>query len=399
MATTVQVPFASSDPSTTSLLARTVQDRIRNIIPANSPLLTFVANGVAKDGKMVTSPGMISKQVTNNVRFEMFTHTPPGITKTAGAVSSLVVTFASVADIYVRQMWTNTANGTVGVVDLISSLDVTFVSVGAGDTFSVTEGDTLMRLAPAYEENSSDPAYLQVADDNTYGTTQIMRWPVAISRTGDAISYLGGGNFFARQSLYAMQEGKRDADRCLIFGKRASSGNKTSFTNIGVSASTTQGIYHYSQTDYDGGGNFTPDKMFKAVPQAMDSSVSDNDRIIMLTSKKVRGNMISWGQDSIRYDGSKKLEKFGIKAHKFVTAGPDIEVISHDAFNRGGYENQALCFIPDRLTYRFLKGGDFKPNNNIQSPSTDGKINEILAEIGIGPDDGGVSIMKMANLY
>ena len=126
-----QTPFVPDNgPSADSLEGRTVNDKIRNLIPGNSPLLELVAGGVAKDGEVKKSAGMISKQASDNVRFEAFTHTPPNALQTvATKTSALVYTFASVAEIYVRMVFENTANKTVGVVSAISGTSVTFTSV------------------------------------------------------------------------------------------------------------------------------------------------------------------------------------------------------------------------------------------------------------------------------
>ena len=396
MATNQQTPFVGQDPSATGLQARTVQDKIRALFPANSPLLALVSKGSAKNGELVQGAGLIGKKATETVRFEAFTHTPPDITKVCGAVSSLTVTFASVIDIHVKMVFESTANGTVGAVDSISGSDVTFISIGS--TFVPVEGDTLMRIGNAYEENSSDPAYLQKPDDNIYNTTQIFRFPTAISATADATKQLAGGDFFTRMKKYAMIEGLRDIERAMIFGKKASSGNTTSMTALGTEVSTTEGIFNTAQNSYSAGGSFTLSKLFNEVPDAMDDSVSDSDRVIMLTSKKVRGNILEQMQSSIR-ERSSDLAKYGLKAHKFATAGADIDIMSHDAFNRGGHENQALCLVPDKLMYRYMKGRDIAPVKGIQSNSTDGTIDEIRGEVGILADCGGYSLLKITDMF
>lgn len=397
-AATQQTPFVSQEPSATGLQDRTVEDKIRNLIPGNSPLLALVAKGTVKDGDMKESEGMISKKVTKTTRFEAFTNTPPDHLKVAGAVNSLVVTFADVTDLYVRMEFENTANNTVGIIDKIDGNDVTFVTLGS-ETFSVVEGDTLMRLGNAYEENSQDPKYIQKADDNIYNLTQIFRFPTAASRTQQSTKQLAGGDFFKRMKMNALREGKRDMERALIFGKKSASGNKTTLTELGVATSTTEGIFSQASAVYDAGGNFTPSKLFKDVPNAMDSSVSDSDKVVSFTSKEARGDILEFPQSSIRIDQSKNYEKTGVKTQNIVTGGSDIEIMSHDAFNNPGHKNEMLIFVPSRLQYRFMDGADIHPVKDIQGNSVDGTIDEILAEIGILADDGGVSLLKVINMF
>lgn len=392
--------FTSSDPSTTTNHARTVEDTVRHLVPNSAKLLALVADGQVSGNEVKTGKGLISKKATDTVRFECFTNTPPGFTKVAASVSSLVVTFADVTDVYVRQVWENTANNTVGIIDSISGSDVTFVSVGAGTPFSVTADDTLMRIGVAYEEGSSDPAYLQKADDNVYNTTQIFRFPVEITGTANEIKTLAGGEYFKRMKEYSLIEGLRDVERAMIFGKRASSGNKTALSGAGVSVSTTQGLWHFAQAEYDAGSSMTPSKFFKDLILAMDTTVGNDMPLYALASREVIARILDWQQNSIRITSSGKLEKFGIKAHTIVTSGPDIHLMAHDAFDgRGSHDNQMLIFNPEMVQYRFLRNRDLKPVLNIQSPSTDGRKDEIMGEVGMLPLDGGYSITKVTNFF
>ena len=398
MATNQQTPFTSQDPSTSTTQARTVEDTIKHLIPESAQLFALIAQGTVKGNEVRQGKGLISKKATDTARFEAFTHTPPGFTKTAGAVSSLTVTFTAVTDVYVRQIWENTANNTIGVVDAISTLDVTFVSIGAA-AFSVTEGDVLMNLGNGYEEGSSDPAYIQKPDDNVYNTTQIFRFPVEITGTADNTAQLAGGNYFSRMKRYNLIEGMRAIERAFIFGKRASSGNKTTYTQLAVSASTTQGLWSFAQSEYDAGGNMTPSKLSKDLILAMDNTVSNSMPITVLTSREVVARAVDWQQNSIRIDQSKELAAFGVKAHKFITSGPDLNFVAHDAFDRGSHTNQAICIVPENLQYRFMRNRDLKPVNGIQSNSKDGVMDEIRGECGLLPLDGGYSITKIINWF
>jgi hypothetical protein len=394
-----QTPFTAQEPSATGLQDRTVEDAIRHLLPAESPLLSLVATGTVQDGEMKSSSGMISKMATQTPRFEYFTHTSPEISKVAGAVSSLTVTFSDVLDVYLRMIFLNTANNTVGVVDAISSNDVTFVSLGAGDTFSVTEGDTLLQIGHAYEEYSSDPAYMQNADDNHYNLIQEFRYPTAISNTQKATKQLAGGNFFERMHRYTFIRAKREIERALLFGKRSASGNKTSLTQVGASVTTTEGLWHMAANSYSAGGNFTPTKLYKDIPDEYSNTISDSDRVIIFTSKEARSMMLEWPQASVRTMQDKNPDIINIKAHKFRTGGADVEIMSHDAFNVAGMKNKGLLFVPERLQYRYLAGWDLKPNKGIQSNSTDGTIDEFAGKVGIGYDDGGEAILKLENLF
>ena len=395
MATTQKTPFLEQDPSAETTQKRTVEDVIRHLIPASAKLLALVADG---EGEVVEKKGMISKKSADSTRVECFTNTPPEFVKTVVSVNSLVLTFAEVTEMYKKQLWTNTKNNSVGIIDSISGNDVTFVSVGAGTAFSAAADDVLMNIGNAYEEFSESPAYLQKADDQVYNLLQTFRFPVAISGSAKTTKHLAGGDYFARMKKYNLIEGKRAIDRALIFGKRASSGNKTTIT--GASVATTMGLMGYAQHEYDAGGLMTPSLFRKNMILRMDSSVGNDRKLIAFTSREVVARILDWQQDAYRVNTTGVLAKFGIKSHTMVTSGPDIELVAHDAFDgRGGYNNQMLIFDPENVQYRFKNGRDLAPKIGIQNNSADGFMDEIIGEVGILPLDGGASIMKVTNFF
>lgn len=394
-----QTPFVSQDPSISTVHERTVEDEIRLLVPESAQISALIAKGQVSKTGVKFGKGMISKKSSTTRRVEAFTHTPVDITITPTAVSGLVLTFASVAGLHVRQVWRNTANNTVGSIDLISSTDVTFVSEGA--TFTTTEGDVLQRLAVNYEENSSDPAYVQKPDDNLYNVMQIVRFPVAISASANANKPLAGGDYLKRMKMYAGTNGMRDLDRTFIWGQRqtTTTTDVTSFSNLGVNISHMRGLWFFAQNSYNAGGNMTPTKMRKDLILSMDRSVGNNQPLIMLTSREARARFIEWQDEKLMILQSGNLKEFGIKSDTFITSGPDIHVVAHDAFDYGSDVNKALLFIPENVQYRFRAGRDLHPKKGIQSNSTDGFVDEILGEVSMLPLDNGYSITKVTNLF
>lgn len=396
---TQQTPFIDGDPSTTTTQARDVPDEIRNLIPEYASILALVSKGKVMDGKVTEQKGLISKESADQPRVEAFTHLPPEFMKTATAVSSLDITFANVLDVYVRMVYQNTANNHVGIVSAINSNVVTFTAISAA--FTVAVGDELMRCANAYEEGSSDPAYLQKGDDNVYNTLQIVRFPVEITGSSDTTRHLAGGDYLTRMKKYSAIEGMRDVERAALFGERAASGNSTAVTIGGAAKNirTTRGMWNFAQATFDAGGNMTPQKLRRDLPNAMHESVGSVKDVIMYTSSEFVSIAVEWQQQYLRIDQSKELKKFGIKAHKFETSKMTIHMVPHDAFNRGGNQTKALCIIPEQWRYRFKKGRDLQPKKGLQSNSTDGFKDEIIGEVGFLPLDGGYSTTTLTNLY
>lgn len=82
-----------------------------------------------------------------------------------------------------------------------------------------------------------------------------------------------------------------------------------------------------------------------------------------------------------------------------MTAKGDIEVITHDAFDRGSLNKCALIFSPDDLEYVHLRDDDFKAKNGIQNNDVDGEEDEIIGEWGINPTDGGKKITRVTEWW
>lgn len=397
MATVQQTPFVDGDPSTTTTLARTVEDKIRNIIPGASKIFSLVSRGTVKEGDATHQKGMIGKKMAETPRVECFTHTPPDVYKEVSGGSGLSPEFASVADVHVRKQYKNTRTDQVGIVDKISGTTVTFIAVSS--SFTTQTGDVLLDLGNKYEDNSSDPAYVQKSDDQIYNVMGITRWPVAISASADTSKHLAGGDYFSRMKKNNMIHAYRAIDREFIWGERAASGNDTSMTELSVSIRTGRGLWNFAQNTFDAKGNMTPSKLRKDLILSMDPSIEDNLPLICFTSRENVAQAQEWVQDKLMLVNPKggMVEKVGIKCDTYKTSGPDIQMVAHDAFEYGNDRSKALLFVPDYVQYRFKKGRDLHPKSNIQSPSTDGYIDEILGEICLLPLFGGYRITKVTN--
>jgi len=392
-----QTPFVDGNPSTSTSLARTVEDKIRNIIPGASKIFSLVARGKVKGGDATETKGMINKKLADTERVEAFTHTPPDVYKTCSGGSGLEPTFASVADMHVRMMFKNTITDEVGYIDKISGTTVTFIAISS--SFSATTDQVLLSLGNNYEDGSSDPAYVQNADSQIYNVMGITRWPTAITRSADSSKHLAGGDFFKRMKRIKHIEALRAIDRSFIWSERAASGNKTVMTTLGVSVRTGRGLWNYAQNEFDAHGNMTPSKLRKDLILSMDSSIENEVPMLVFTSRENCAQAQEWVQDKLLYTNPKggMVEKVGIKSDTYRTSGPDLKLIAHDAFEYGADTGKALIFAPDYVQYRFKKGFDLHPRENIQSNSLDGYIDEITGEFCLLPLFGGYRITKVIN--
>ena len=144
----------------------------------------------------------------------------------------------------------------------------------------------------------------------------------------------------------------------------------------------------------------TPQKFRQDLPLSMSDTINPSERVLFLTSRTVRGEMLEWVNDKQIYiDGKSDLEKFGIDVKKFVTNGPTIEVMVHDAFDQPGLTNKGLIFVPDECLYIFKNGRDLAPKQGIQNNDVDGYEDEIIGEIGFAELTGGLKICKVENWF
>jgi hypothetical protein len=379
--------------STTGTLKRTVSDKIRHLFPASSNLLALVSSGTPDGMKVVREKGLIGKKPTQTPKFESFTYSPLAIAFTvASKGSATAYTLSSATGLRLKYTLVNTANNTVCRIGAINSATLTITSVG-GTTFDAAAGDVLLCLAPAYEENSSSPYIL-------HNYVQIVRFPVAISASSKGNPNYGG-DFWGRIKERNVIEGNRKVENSLIFSERASSGDTTTDGTLADTFRTTRGIWNWAQGSFDAGGAMTPDTFCKdMVVSGMHESVDTNSGLVMFCGKEIFGRMQQWvNEDRMVMQKDEELNKFGLKAYTFVTSGPEIRVIKHDAFDRGANNAKALIFNPEDVFYCYKEGRDLAPVLGIQNNDVDGYEDEIKGEIGIGVLDGGYGITKVTNWF
>ena len=389
--------------STTQNIPRSVEDKVRNLYPEAAKLMALVAVGQVKGGEMTEQAGRIQKKKVDNIRFECYTYTPVAVELTTTVASNgTAFTVSDATEVVAPYCIFNPANGTTCRIDSITGNALTYTSFGS-TAFSAAIGDKVIVMAPAYGQASQNPVALWKDEDNFYNTTTIARLPVAISGTAKATpTYFG--DYWSRMKKVGFMDGKRKIENTLLFSNRASSGNTTSGGSAFTTAfSTTKGVWQWAATSMSMGGSFTPEKFKSGIPNwyadYTTNSVSEQAPMVMFCGTAVSGLMQSWVSQVQRIDqAGGEIDRFGLKVKRFQTSTFAVDVMIHDAFNKAGMKGKALLFNPEELFYAFLPGRDLTPHNNIQSPSLDGYMDEILGEIGIGVRDGGNSILQLTDL-
>jgi hypothetical protein len=396
-------------PSTTQLNAREVGDEIRYLGIGRAKILTLIESVMYQGGQRRTSKGLIKKRAVEQIRYEMYTRSPRPTSFTVASgteISSSGVVLSSVNGLPVYFTIINTANNTVARVESVNTGTSTIKGTSVGSTtFSCAAGDVLLLGAPAMPEGSTEAPVLNGTDDNNFNTLQFSRWSVSISWVLEAIKQLAGGNRLTREKMYLLWEAMADLERTLLFSdytgdyatKNTTTGAQTGYTG---EFPTTKGLYHLAANTTPMGGALTLAKLRSKIPQGLDSSINDNDTFIAYLGNESYARI----QDLINEkhtnnDSEGELKQFGIKSDKLITSGPTIQLVKHEAFNVGAYENQMLVYAPSNVGYVHLKGHDFGPNNGIQTNATHGKQDEVYAYCGLETNDAGKSIGVFTELW
>jgi hypothetical protein len=409
MANTISSTMMTHEaPSITQLGAREFGDEIRYLGIGNAVLTSIIENSLFQDGKRKTGKGLISKRSVKNVKYEMYTRTsrPYKLTVTAGTeVASTGVTLSDVNGVPLYFTIHNPRNATSFRVEAVNtSTKVVKGTTFGATTFSCVAGDTLVLMAPAFPEGSTETVVINGSDDHNFNTLQFSRWAVSISWVLEAIKQIAGGNRLQREKMYLLWEALADWERTMILSEYTS-GYATKNTTTGAQTGytgefpTTKGLMKLAANSVSAEGAATLSWIRQKLPIAMGEQVNDNDSYIMLCGNQYYGRLIEEMNEKIALDRDGEMKQYGIKATEIVTAGPNIKLVKHNLFNVTGLDTQALVFNPANLGYVYLEGHDMGPNNNIQTAATHGKIDEIYQYAGIETLDAGKSLTVVSNLY
>lgn len=392
--------------STTGNRKRTIiGDKIRNLFPGN-PFLVLIESGLPKMEEVSQKKGLIKKRKVENSKFEAFTYTPVAVTFTVSSfssVSSFVLSDAT--GLRAKMLLMNTNNKTLCRIGTITTNTIAGTTVGS-TTFTASANDTLLALSYAYEENSSSPAMFMKDEDNLWNTTQIMRFPAAISNTAGGNPYYGKESYWSRVKERVLVEGLRRFSNNAVFGERPASGETTTDAVLSDTFGTFRGIWNWAANSYDAGGNMTFEKFQTNMAYAMSDTIGMDTKNVMLCGIKIWGDILQWHTDKLALLEPGDYKYFGAQSKKLLTARGFVDIIVCDMFDRGDLYKNWCIFNPDDVEYVYKNKGpgdkydrDFHPKLGIQNPDVDGVVDEILGEVSMSVVDGGEKILAGSNWF
>jgi hypothetical protein len=392
--------LVSAAPSATSIGKRTVSDTIRHLFPG-FPTMSLVQSGAVGDAVTKTR-GIIGKESVDNTKFEAFNYSPAAILHTCSTYTSATsLTFSSSDGLSLKMVLLNTRTRTlcrIGALNTTTNV-ATVTSVG-GTTHSGQSNDTYLALAPDYEENSSSPYIIMKDEDNLYNTTQINRFPSAISASNKGNPFYGK-DYWARVRKQVVMEGMRKVENAALWSDRPSgTGITTTDGTLADSFGSTRGLWKWAVgggANFNAQGSMTHEKFVRDLPLAMNDTVGSQDKIILYCGRSQYADMVMWCNQNLMTMEQGTLKKFGVKSKVFVTSGPEIEAVVHDSMNRGSLNTVAIAFNPEYVKYCFKKGRDFRPKLGIQNNDVDGVEDDFIGEWGLKVEDGGNAMTYIQN--
>ena len=403
MGTAYTTTYVTNDPSATGIQKRSVHDKIRWLFKGASTLFAFVSYGDFKDGSLVKKEGMLGKKQTSKQRrYEFFTYIPITHVATVSSTDGTNHTMDTVEDFLLKRTLVNDRTLEVGRISSVNTSTKVITCTAISSTFVPAADDKLFVMAPAYEEGSTSPYSVRKTEDNNYNVMQICRYPWKVSKSAMKSDNFGiKTNMLDEIGKRTMVEGNIRTERNFIFGHRASTSTTdiTSDATLGDDFGTMHGFWNFAQNSMDAANAMSYDLFYRDLPIQMGGYVNKADKVIMLCGQYIFGDMQGWIQDVHQQVKDGDLAKFGVRSFKFMTAGPVIEVVQHDLFDQGAFQNRALVLCPDVLQYVHRTDRDLNVKKNIQANDADYVMHEILGELTCADLAGGYCSTKITNWY
>jgi len=387
----------------TQMGQRTIWDKIKLNYARNLKIIALFADGEISEEGLTKKAGMVSKWQVDSPRFESYNYTPPDITATVTADFTGTTLKIATANVKPYDTLFNGATRTNARVDSVTDANTCEVTSFGTTAFSASAGDSLFINATAYNENSSGPTIFSKDFDNVYNTLQIVREPVAISNSMLKSKFYATNDYFKLLKEINLINMMARVERSWLFGDRASGTGNTTAGGSAHSDSfrTTRGALNWAANTFDMKGNMTPFKFRTEVPAIL-TTVTESQKAICLGGYQTIGRIKEWMNAQAIYpvtDAKSALKEYGVDTEVVRTNNMPLELVTHQAFDKGGMEKTMLIFVPENNVFAYLKDRDIRPVVGIQNNDVDGQIDSVECEFGCGTIDGGASTLRVDNCW
>jgi hypothetical protein len=399
-----------ADPAINQNATRDVASEIRYLAGGAAPICKMV-EGLILDsatGQMKKSGGLLKKESVESMRFENYSRSarPTKFTVSSGTeITSAGVVLANVNGLQVRQTLYNPRNKTECRVEVIASTTITGQTVGS-TTFSCQAGDELIAGTCPIPSGSTTSIPMNGTDDHSFNIMKYVRSGVSMTDLQRLMTPLAGGDQFAREKKYMLEEFLQRIDNDLINGHKSTNSatvNYTAGAQTGFTTEkffTTDGIIALAANSFDMLNNFSLSTIRHTLPLNMGDVYNENDDCIALVSNEFYGR-VQEALEEKHYNVEKEgiLDSIGIKTLKLLTDGVTLELVKHSALNSSFAKTTVVIFQPKNMSYCYLKGCDMDARAEIQDKKTLGREDEIVTTFGLRTYDAGQTITVVSNCF
>jgi len=363
-----------------------VVDKIFLLEPNKHPLVSLLTNvGKVWDGKAWTGSGML-KRSTGNPEFGWFEDhyggryaKVSGTYNTAGG-ATINLTGAGTSSGYIFTVGDTIKNKRTGevmrVTTVASATSITVArSVGATPATAGADGDGLYIIGNTNEENATARNVNTTRSAKETNYTQIFRRTMAVSGT-QANSDMYGPRDLPYQRAKLGTEHGLDIERAFWFGEKGA----TTGTN-GHPMRATGGILEF----IEGGNSYIQDQNGTLTAPDMNTflregfTYGDTSKVLVCGGIVLQAiNEIARGQLQ-----TKSTDKtYGITIQEWQTTFGKINLIHNPLFVED-YSGYAFLLDLNQFKYVHYNNRDTMLRTNIETPGTDGVVDEYLTEAGL----------------
>lgn len=350
-------------------------DRIAELEPDASPL-TVLLKKIGKDTIQTAEFSWFEDE--RNAR----TTTYSGTTESGTHATTINVTDASIF-----RKWDVVDVPITGEIMLVTAVDTGSNTIdvyrGYGTTASadLTNGDTLLIIANAHEENARAGAMKMGQPVKKSNYVQIFRNPVTISKTADAEKQRANPQERLRLQNKVGVEHMVDIEYAFWFGEP-----KEDVTNItdGPRRMTGGVLYFATENVLDvqneNGGVLTYSLMEQWLEDVFRYGSQEKwlfaaPRLISVIDEIAEG----------RLQTRPKEETYGVRVREWVSAHGTLNIVKHPLFRGTEYGNMGVVIDMqvEELDYVHLPGRDTKLRLNVGELDRDGFLDEYITECGL----------------
>lgn len=383
---------------------RDVGDWIRRLNPAAAPICAMVRSSDVskKSGDPSYGKGLIDKKVSDTMKFEWFTSTPPTMyfEATAAGTSCAVGEHTGTAKIsattnfVVRDIVVNLRTLEVGIVNtLTDSTTLTITAVGGGWTCAA--GDTIAMACNAQEEGSSTYVSRTEEPTNNYNYCSLYRFPVELADTAATTPHYGE-DLWKRYKKDRLFFAMRNMDNYVLTGQRAASETTTvSIASTDYSMYTTRGILNMSAVSHSLTATVDWYRLQTEVANLIPDTMHPDEEIVALMGKQKYNWIQAQASKNFQWQDSGEKDIYGVRIKRFMLGAYNVKPVLHDLFNHGTMKNRVQFLNTGDLQLRYKKGNDLQIKTNIQNNSSMSKADEIRGTIGIQSWSGGANMLTL----